>query len=166
MQGGYHPDRPHRPEHYPDSLRESRRVARAMSRPDLEFFRLTDESPRPAFTRYMDSKDLDYDPQELETIILDSVPIIMAHKEFYNRPRPAQINPDIVPEPSETADTPAYPSGHAFQSYLLARHLSRRYPAHSFAFYRIADRIARARVSVGLHYPSDNRAAHRLAHGI
>ncbi len=166
MQGGYYPDRSHRPEHYPDSLRESRRVVSAMSRPDLEFFRLTDESPRAGFTQYLDRKNLAYDPEDLENVIQDSVPMIIAHKEFYNRPRPAQVNPAIMPEPSETANTPAYPAGHAFQSYLLARHLSRRYPTHSFAFYRIADRIARARVSVGLHYPSDNRAAHRLAHSL
>ncbi len=166
MQVGYHPDRPHRSDHYPDSTKESRRVARAMSRPDVEFFRLTDESPRAGFTQYLDRKNLAYDPQDLENVIQDSIPIIIAHKEFYNRPRPSQVNPEIVPEPSETANNPSYPSGHAFQSYLLAKHLSRRYPLHSIAFYRIANRIAHARVSVGLHYPSDNRAAHRLAHSL
>lgn len=163
---GYDGLSPHKSEYYPDSIKESKRVIKAMKNPDMEYFLLTDASPRHAFTQYLDHKKLSYDPEELKTIVQDSYPVIMAHKRYYNRPRPAQINNNILPQPSETAQTPAYPSGHAFQSYLLAKYLSTQHPFHRFAFYRIADRIARARLSVGLHYPSDNTQAFQLAHSL
>jgi hypothetical protein len=137
-----------------------------MKKPDMEYFLLTDESPRAAYIQYLEKHNLEYDSEKLSEIIKDSFPLIMAHKNYYNRPRPAQVNSKITPEPSETAKTPAYPSGHAFQSYLIAQYLSKKYPLHSFSFYSIANRIANARVSVGLHYPSDNRKAFDLAHSL
>ena len=166
MERGYYSYKSHKKQHYPDSLRESKIVLNRMKKPDKEYFLLTDESPRKAFTNYMDDKGLDYDPNKLKQIIKDSHPMIIGIKEYYNRPRPSQVNSDIVPHVSSTAQTPAYPSGHAFQSYLLAKYLSREHPLHTFKFYSIANRIANSRVSVGLHYPSDNRKAFQMAHSL
>jgi hypothetical protein len=45
----------------------------------------------------------------------------------------------------------------------MAHHLSNKYPKYRKDFYRIANRIANARVSVGLHYPSDNEGGIALA---
>lgn len=58
--------------------------------------------------------------------------IIMMYKYIYNRPRPSQVAPNIINKESgtllnsETADTPSYPSGHAFQAYYLAKILSKK----------------------------------------
>jgi hypothetical protein len=155
-----------KPQYHPDSYQESQAVVEAMKNPDMEYFLLTDESPRAAYIQYLENHNLEYDPEKLAEIIKDSFPLVMAHKTYYNRPRPAQVNSQITPEPSETAKTPAYPSGHTFQSYLIAQHLSKKYPRHTLSFYRIARRIAHARVSVGLHYPSDNAKAFHLAHSL
>ena len=155
-----------KPQFHPDSYQESKSVLQAMKTPDKEYFLLTDESPRAAFIQYLENHNLKYDPEKLAEIIKDSFPLVMAHKTYYNRPRPAQVNSQIIPEPSETAKTPAYPSGHTFQSYLIALPLSKKYPLHTLSFYRIARRIAHARVSVGLHYPSDNAKAFELAHSL
>ena len=57
----------------------------------------------------------------------------------------------------------SYPAGHTFQSYLIAHHLSIKHPKHRDEFFQIAKRIADARVSVGLHYPSDNEGGIALA---
>jgi len=160
---GYFSDMPVRKDDFPNSERESLTVLRKMKKPDMEYFQLTDESPRHAFTKYMDEKGIAYDPNYLKLIIKDTQDIMMSYKRYYNRPRPAQVNKSIMPAESTTAQTPAYPSGHAFQAYVLARKLSRRYPLHYFQFFKIADRIASARVSVGLHYPSDNIKAYKLA---
>ena len=91
----------------------------------------------------------------------------MALKNYYNRPRPAQVNSNISPLVKVPRLTPAYPAGHAFQAYLIAEHLGSKYPVHYFNFQRIAHRIAEARVKAGLHYPSDgNRAARRMANNL
>ena len=76
------------------------------------------------------------------------------------------MNPEVKAVKTDTAETPAYPSGHAFQSFMLAKHLGKKYPQHKRKFYEMAHRIAASRVSVGLHYPSDNQKAFALAHSL
>ena len=140
---------------FKDSYAESKIVQERMKNPDWEYFLLTDETPRAAFIQYLEANKLDYDPYELRDIISESYPVIISLKNYYNRPRPQQMNPEIQAAPSKTAQYPSYPSGHALQSLLLAEHLSRKYPSRRWDFFQIANRIADARVSVGLHYPSD-----------
>ena len=166
MSAGYDSSKPSKSHSYPDSVRESRIVLRKMKNPDFDYFNLTDRSPRTAFIEYMDEKNLSYDKDELKRIIVESTPIIMSLKNYYNRPRPSQVNPEIKPSISLTANTPSYPSGHTFQAYLLARYLTKQHPLHYFSFYSIANRITKARTSVGLHYPSDNKKAFELAHSL
>jgi hypothetical protein len=163
---GYYSDKPSKPQYHPDSLSESKAVLKSMKTPDLEYFSLTDKSPRTVFMKYMDDKGLKYDADKLKSIVDESTPLLLSLKTYYNRPRPAQVNSSIKPAPSVSDNTPSYPSGHAFQSYLLARYLTKQHPIHYFSFYRIANRIAKARMSVGLHYPSDNKKAFELAHSL
>ncbi len=153
---GYHPHKMAKFGTFPDSYKEAKIVEKKMKNPDWEYFTLTDTSPRVAFIQYLEENNLQYDPAELKYIIIDSLPTIMSLKNYYNRPRPKQMIPHLPVAQSETAKTPAYPSGHALQSYLIAHHLSQKYPSRKRDFFKIADRIADARVSVGLHYPSDN----------
>ena len=166
MTDRYDPSKEPQTASYPDSFTESKKVLRKMKKPDMEYFQLTDKTPINAFTKYMDERNLEYDQNELKKLIKDTRPILMAYKEYYNRPRPYQVNKALKAYPTKTSATPSYPSGHAFQSYLLAKHLSQKYPLHYFSFYGIANRIANARVSVGLHYPSDNRKGYELAQRI
>ena len=134
-----------------------------MERPDYEFFKLSDMSPKTPFLEYLKQENLPIQESELTQVIRISIPVIMEHKRFYNRPRPAQVNSQIKPVYSSTAQTPAFPAGHTCQSYLIATYLSQKYPSHRQEFFRIAKRIADSRVSVGLHYPSDNQAGVKLA---
>ena len=166
MSQGYDKSTPHKVGYYPDSAKESEVVLRKMKNPDIEYFKLTDKSPRTAFRKYMDDKGLTYDEEEMKRIMKESFSIIKAHKDYYNRPRPHQVNDNIVPPKSITSNTASYPAGHTYQAYLLAQHISKKYPLHYFSFYRIANRIAKARVSAGLHYPSDNKKAFELAHSM
>lgn len=160
---GYYPSRRTKSHKYPDSIKESKLVEKAMKNPDEEYFLLSDESPRFPFFEYLEEEGLKYDKEELDNIINDTYPVIIALKNYYNRPRPAQVNSNIKPYPSETAKTPAYPSGHALQAYVIAKHLSKQYPSKTLKFYSIAERIAKSRVSYGLHYPSDNNLSRKLA---
>lgn len=147
---------------YPNSIRESEDVMQAMETPDWEYFKLTDHSPTSAFRQYLSLNKLPVEDQSMQNIINQSYSVIMALKQYHNRPRPYQIS-SIKPAQSTNANTPAYPSGHALQSYLISDMLSAKYPERKQDFKKIADRIANARVSVGLHYPSDNEYAKRLS---
>lgn len=162
----YYTNSPARTNLYPDSKTESKIVERQMNNPDLEYFEMSDENLLIPFEMYLREKDLSYSPDELKNIIKDSVSIVIAHKNYYNRPRPAQVNSNIVPPNTPTAKTPSYPSGHALQSYLVSKHLARQHPRHKRKFQQIAERIAKSRVTVGLHYPSDNALAYKLSQNL
>jgi class 3 adenylate cyclase len=68
---------------------------------------------------------------------------------------------------------PSYPSGHAIQSFLIARCLEQVVPVPlgtaaalpdgQSPFRLLAERIAKLREVLGVHYPSDTRAGRRVA---
>jgi hypothetical protein len=107
--------------------------------------------------------------------------VVMYYKGKFNRPRASRLYPALMP-PIEVPGHASYPSGHATQAYLIAQCLelvmpaqaSEAYqpgtslpiPAKDFKLgplYRLAERIARNREVLGLHYPSDSAAGRILA---
>ena len=132
---------------------------------DIDFFYLTDNNIVIAFQDII--KENEMKKEDLEKIILSTkiINIIMKYKYIYNRARPSQIAPDIINKKllnSETASTPAYPSGHAFQAYYLAKILTKKFPQKEKELMKIADRVSDARIIAGLHYPSDKDFAYWL----
>ncbi len=90
-----------------------------------------------------------------------AAPYIFAVKKQFDRVRPSYLDPTLetaLPVPEH----PAYPSGHATQSTLIALVLSELDPENSDAYFASADRIAHNREIAGLHYPSDSRTGQLL----
>jgi hypothetical protein len=90
---------------------------------------------------------------------------VMHHKRKFNRPRPSQLTPLLMP-PIEVPGHASYPSGHATQAHLVAYVLEKVMPeviANSCLLRSLARRIARNREVLGLHYPSDSSAGKTLA---
>lgn len=128
---------------------------------DIAFFRMTDMNPAAAFRSVITPDEMTV--EEMDQIMTNSrvIFIAMSLKNVYNRARPAHIAPEIINEKngtllhSDSANTPAYPSGHAMQGYYLAKILSRKFPAKTQAIMEISTKIANIRIMAGLHYPSD-----------
>jgi membrane-associated phospholipid phosphatase len=128
---------------------------------DVAFFRLTDMNPAAAFTSIIKPDEMTV--EEMDRIITHTRVIFITKmlKWGYNRARPAQIAPEIINEAngtllhSDSADTPSYPSGHAVQTYYLAKILARKHPAKTHAIMEIATKCANIRIMAGHHYPSD-----------
>lgn len=128
---------------------------------DVAFFRITDMNVAAAFTNVIKSDEMTED--EMNRIMTSTrvMFVIKSLKWLYNRPRPAQIAADRINIKngtllhSDSGDTPAYPSGHAVQTYYLAKILARRFPAKTQAVMEIATKCANIRIMAGLHYPSD-----------
>ena len=145
---------------YPDSEEEAATVAQYTNfrtvRDEL-FFRATDVSVVPAFVDVVpESSD------ELEWLTKQLLPVIVFLKLLYNRPRPYLLDKHIWLMESATANSPAYPSGHAMQAFYLAKVLSRRHPEKRDQLYEIAERCRQARVNGGVHYPSDGEFGRQL----
>ena len=128
---------------------------------DIAFFRITDMNPAAAFTNVIKPDEMTV--EEMDNIMTSSKVMFVTKmfKWIYNRARPAQIAPELINEKngtllhSDSAATPAYPSGHAVQTYYLAKILSRRFPAKTQAVMEIATKCANIRIMAGHHYPSD-----------
>jgi len=85
------------------------------------------------------------------------------YKRKFMRARPSHLCPLLMP-PIDPPGHPAFPSGHATQSWLLVSCLEKVLPiqAHT-ALGKLAERVARNREVLGLHYPSDSKAGEELA---
>jgi hypothetical protein len=88
------------------------------------------------------------------------------YKYQFNRPRASTLAPWLMP-PIEVPGHASFPSGHSTQSHLVALVLGEVMPCWARGKYgplrQLAERIARNREVLGLHYPSDSKAGEKLA---
>lgn len=128
-------------------------------RKNAAFVKAADEDLVGLFVRLCRRLGVPCDRSELEGIAADSVVPIIKLKWHYNRPRPYQVaertGVAFYSMASRTADTPAYPSGHTIQAFLLAHCLTKKFPQHRRAFLGLADSISKSRMVGGYHWPSD-----------
>ena len=93
--------------------------------------------------------------------------IVKTLKYHYNRPRPVQVAKSyglkFHDQPLESAKTPAYPSGHSTQGYLIAYILGDIYPEHKMRFLKIAEEISYSRNIAKQHFLSDSMFGKKLA---
>jgi membrane-associated phospholipid phosphatase len=96
------------------------------------------------------------------------------YKGFFNRPRPSQLCPALLP-PIPMPGHASWPSGHATQAQLKALCMEHvldgplkkdALGAVSSNLRALARRVARNREIAGLHYPSDSVAGRELAETI
>jgi hypothetical protein len=124
---------------------------------DIRIFKLTDRSVSELFALYVKES-----VKELDIITLIPIVIINFLKTIINRARPYHIDKKIDYLKSKTDKTPAYPAGHAFQAYYLAKILTKRYPNLKELFQILALKCVHVREAAGIHYPSDGIFAKQL----
>ncbi|TAJ30028.1 MAG: phosphatase PAP2 family protein, partial [Reyranella sp.] len=105
--------------------------------------------------------------------------VAMYYKDIFQRPRPSQLWPELMP-PIVVPGHASFPSGHATEAYFVARWLeliagpagANVVPSATNSTTaadspgppaRLAQRIARNREVLGLHYPSDSAAGRMIA---
>jgi membrane-associated phospholipid phosphatase len=93
----------------------------------------------------------------------------MYYKNLFQRARPWQLWPQLMP-PVQVPGHASYPSGHSTQSHTIAKVLQAVagavVPDVTNITERLAQRIARGREVLGLHYPSDTAAGRLLSQEI
>lgn len=88
--------------------------------------------------------------------------VVVDLKAQFSRARPSQVCPSLLP-PLPVPGHPAYPSGHALQSYLIAHLVALVRPEMEPSLLALAARITRNREIAGFHYPSDGKAGQQAA---
>lgn len=97
--------------------------------------------------------------------------VAMYFKNLYNRPRPSQLCPALLP-PIEIPGHASFPSGHSTQAHLMALCMNDVFnglPQQTRMIddlWTLADCIARNREIAGLHYPSNSAAGIAIAYWI
>jgi hypothetical protein len=132
--------------------------------------READEDMAGLFVQLCGDLGVECDRASLDRMASEAAVLITKLKWRFNRPRPYQVAAkhnrlagqggvtkpgDFSVMGSVTAHTPAYPSGHTIQAYLLASRLSELAPQHRKAFSDLAHTISFSRAVGGYHWPSD-----------
>ena len=110
-------------------------------------------------------------PNDFTSKILDQVePILMYLKKHFNRARPEQFasanNIPFQVSITHTALHPAYPSGHALDSFVMEHVMKKLAPSKIQQIENFCRQMRESRLNVGLHYSSDNEISKRLANEI
>ena len=134
-----------------------KKIMKSRTQEDIDLFYKTNESVAYAFLPYV-NENLSY----LNDIATSQNLIIMFFKILINRRRPYQIDTELKPLSTLTSQTPAYPAGHAYQAFLIASHLSKKYPEKKNLFDSIALKCDECRVKAGIHYKSDGEFSKKL----
>lgn len=103
-------------------------------------------------------------------IMADVSPIVVKLKFKFNRPRPYQmahaLKLNLFPLKSTSALSPAYPSGHTTQAYVIMGVVGNKNPGIYAMCKQIVDDISESRVAIGVHYSSDNDFAFEVGEAI
>ena len=81
-------------------------------------------------------------------------------KNYWLRPRPAEISTQVHPLAKEKPNDWSYPSGHSTFGYTTAVLLANMLPEKRAAIFARADLYAQHRIVMGAHFPSDIEAGH------
>lgn len=102
----------------------------------------------------------------VEKVLKQSTKPILKIKNYHNRRRPNVVAKDFgINLPfvkMESAQTPAFPSGHSAQAYLLKEILSDMYPEMLPEFEKAAKNISQSRIAANVHYESDKKVGEQL----
>jgi hypothetical protein len=93
--------------------------------------------------------------KKMKSLMSNIAPLIVELKYYYKRPRPNEIGVDGMIY-LESAQTPAYPSGHSLQSKFMALYLADKYPNKRNEILEIGEKIGLSRIMARVHYPSDH----------
>jgi len=129
---------------------------------DVESIDKHDEVPFHAIQEYCEKENLQFHIGEFEQLAEESTKVIMHFKEKFNRKRPWLVDESIRPLNSKTNKTPAYPSGHAAQSVLIANYVAGKFPDHKVGLMSAAKKCGWGRVQAGWHYVSDYKVGNQL----
>jgi len=136
---------------HPSNESEIEQVLEAVKDNDLdkENQRNLDENNHRMMLDIVD-EDMDDWKRFIEDVDIHTIKLKMK----YGRQRPYEYS-DKIKSITDTDDSPSFPSGHAIEAYALAEVLGERYPDKKDELDKMAAKIAKSRLQMGNHFPSD-----------
>jgi hypothetical protein len=107
---------------------------------------------------------------DLEKIASELDPITFGLKYIFNYPRPYQLagELDLPLYPSQTTDacSPAYPSGHSIDSFVIGGLIGKKFPQLKEDVEKLAAKISKSRLQGGIHFKFDQDFGKQIAEDI
>ena len=107
---------------------------------------------------------------DLEKIASELDPITFGLKYIFNYPRPYQLASylDLPLYPSQTTDacSPAYPSGHSIDSFVIGGLIGKKFPQLREDVEKLAAKISKSRLQGGIHFEFDQEFGKQIAEDI
>jgi len=154
------------PSNYSETTKNELRIIKSMyntaSKSDIDFIMDVDNDPAFPLKIILNQHDLPFPKKKFATLYSILQPIILDLKAYFNRPRPYELDTSIYYISSHTHQNASYPSGHVAYAALVEKILSEDHPKHSHDYKQAVDSVGKARIQMGVHYPSDNQAGKDL----
>ena len=151
-------------------LTELRKRTTNITPADLEFATQSEKDHYSLWMKILHNMGISVPRSFFDGIAENTDGLMYTLKYHYNRPRPVQlgyyhgiqVNPAIY----SSANSPAFPSGHAMEARLFALILSEKYSFAANKIMDIGNKMAESRLNAGLHYPSDTEFGYEIAQWI
>ena len=108
--------------------------------------------------------------EDLESITDELDPITFILKYQFNYPRPLQLalvhEISLYPEQPTNACSPAYPSGHSIDAFVIAGLIAKKYPQLADDVSKLSERISMTRNQGGIHFNFDSQFGKEIAEDI
>lgn len=142
-----------------------------VSQEQLHFANTAETSEKELYDKFI-RENLGIDvPTSFVTNIIDQIdPVTFYFKKYFDRARPEQfarrINIPFQTKSPTDAKHPAYPSGHALDSFVMEHVMSQLRPDMKNQISSFCKNMRESRLNLGLHYPSDNVMSKLIANEI
>jgi acid phosphatase (class A) len=101
-----------------------------------------------------------------ERVQRDTSTVTDSAKNFWKRPRPFTLDPELAAAGGELEKSYSYPSGHSTRGMVFGLLLAELFPDRKDAILEEGRNIGWHRVEIGRHYPTDIYAGRTLAQAI
>ncbi|MFO1476639.1 MAG: phosphatase PAP2 family protein [Verrucomicrobiota bacterium] len=120
----------------------------------------------PVIGTYFNSTNLPTTAAFFEQVQREADAVTDAGKNFWKRPRPYVVDPDLARTVGEMEKSFSYPSGHATRGMVFALVLAEIYPDKRDDLIALGRTIGWHRVQLARHYPTDIYAGRTLAQAL
>ncbi len=138
---------------------------------DREFVKDAENDMKSIFIKFLKLNGVEeVTIEDLKKISEELDPITFHLKYIFNYPRPYQLAGALkLPlYPSQTTDacSPAYPSGHSIDSFVIGGLLGKKFPQLKEDVEKLAEKISRSRLQGGIHFEFDQEFGRQIANDI
>jgi acid phosphatase (class A) len=146
-------------------------LGNSLTEEEKEFIADSEKDMLDVFEKFLKLNGVDQIKKEdLEKITDELDPITFILKYIFNYPRPLQLalayNIPLYPQQPTNACSPAYPSGHSIDAFVIAGLLSKKYPQLSKDISSLAERMSKSRNQGGIHFSFDSAFGKKIAEDI